>query len=492
MRCSYGCLFPVVSLASFVARHAALTRHDRLLTTERKNVVLISNSHNIYENLATEEAMLRGVVLGKDQRFLFMYVNEPCVVVGRNQNLRTEVAIRAARRDGITIARRNSGGGAVYHDRGNVCLAVFTHRDSYCPDRSVKLLRMFLNSEFGVALERQTTTNRHDLFLDGMKITGSAMRVQRDIAYHHFTLLVSSCPEKLGVYLKQEGDYVSFTTSAVGSVRSPVTTLQGAGVFPAEYNSERVVDHVLEAKAKFFIKHADEVWGRGDACTPCGVEAPTYEAAAAPCSFVSNNPAGSVMLVDVVGAVERDIKFIDGENRRAASDASQSMRTECNRLSAAEWLFCAPKFETRISITAKELLARNSSVTQGGGVSEQIVAYCMEAHTRIDITTVVENHCIASLSAFWVDNGAVVDGEKPWCLELLQRILLGEHVNNESSNICEKIHPLLAENLGFVEDGAGECMGDNTEKCTRLNRLLFMEAVLDIWCGKNVFRLTSN
>ena len=94
-------------------------------------------------------------------------------------------------------------------------------------------MRLGLIAAYGIDPARLTSTGRHDLFLDHKKITGSAMRVQRDIAYHHCTLLVDTPRTLLGRYLHPEGDYVDFQTSSIGSVRSPVTTLTESQCIPA-------------------------------------------------------------------------------------------------------------------------------------------------------------------------------------------------------------------------------------------------------------------
>ncbi len=126
------------------------------------------------------------------------------------------------------LARRTSGGGAVFHNEGNVNFGIYTHRNDYDPALTIELLRSMLEAQYGIAPGRLSTTTRHDLFLDGKKITGSAMRVGKQTALHHFTLLVDTKRSDIKGWLAPAGQYAAFTSSAVASVRSPVTTLAEA------------------------------------------------------------------------------------------------------------------------------------------------------------------------------------------------------------------------------------------------------------------------
>lgn len=116
-----------------------------------------------------------------------------------------EVALRRACKEHIDIARRGSGGGAVYHDVGNLCLSLFTHRTQYDPAWLISFLTHALGSLLHVPFSLFTTTSRHDLFVNERKVTGSAMRVQRDIAMHHCTLLVNSDLSRIGRLLQTNG-----------------------------------------------------------------------------------------------------------------------------------------------------------------------------------------------------------------------------------------------------------------------------------------------
>jgi lipoate-protein ligase A len=140
-------------------------------------------------NLALEEYVLRRRFPGED--CLLFYVNEPSIIIGRNQNTVEEIDPEAAQARGIHVVRRISGGGAVYHDLGNLNFSFIT---PYAPERFnryetftrpvVAVLR-----ELGVPAE---LGGRNDIVADGRKISGNAQFVSGDRMFSHGTVLVST------------------------------------------------------------------------------------------------------------------------------------------------------------------------------------------------------------------------------------------------------------------------------------------------------------
>lgn len=132
---------------------------------------------------------------------LFLWRNSETVVIGRNQNPWTECNLKKMEDDGVKLARRTSGGGAVYHDLGNTCFTFLSPRDGY--DRSANST-IILNAlkTFGIDAE---ASGRNDLIVqdpDGpKKFSGSAFRETRDRAFHHGTVLMSVDLTKLAQYL---------------------------------------------------------------------------------------------------------------------------------------------------------------------------------------------------------------------------------------------------------------------------------------------------
>ena len=188
--------------------------------------VVVSRSHDPYFNLAVEEWLLRGHVGATFQ--LFLYCNRPTVVLGRNQNPWLESPVAALPEWGVALARRISGGGAVYHDPGNLNLALLGPRHLYEPERHLQLVREALQ-RFGLQAD---TGNRHSLFVQGRKLTGSAFMLTGRAALQHATLLVSADLQRLERCLR--GRVVGARTHAQASVRAPVGNLSTflSGVSP--------------------------------------------------------------------------------------------------------------------------------------------------------------------------------------------------------------------------------------------------------------------
>jgi len=95
--------------------------------------VLVSTCRDVYANLAFEDWIYQNGNVADDQKFnlMFLWRNDPCVVVGRHQNVWVECDVNGALSDNINVVRRRSGGGTVYHDSGNLNITFFTSRKGY-------------------------------------------------------------------------------------------------------------------------------------------------------------------------------------------------------------------------------------------------------------------------------------------------------------------------------------------------------------------------
>ncbi|CCW65376.1 unnamed protein product [Phytomonas sp. EM1] len=309
-----------------------------------ESIVLKSNSSSIHENLTLEEALMRGVRLPKGRNLLLIYRNSPCVVVGRNQNIYSELSVRRAHRERVAIARRSSGGGTVYHDYGNVCFSFITSRDEYAPEKTIQIVRLALCRAYGIDAARLTTTKRYDLFLDGLKITGSAMRVQQSMALHHCTLLVNSNLEQISSYLRPEGKYISFNTTSVPSVRSPVTTLSARGIGGGALDAPDGVQLVEDVVRDFFLS-----CGRDIIChkVPWELRPHTLQMKHPP------SEKEQYVVIDTRRAVLRDETLLNAQGYRATRGECNSFCSELERLSRAEWVFSMPPFTTEVAITTE-------------------------------------------------------------------------------------------------------------------------------------------
>ena len=148
--------------------------------------VYTSRSQDPFLNLAAEEWLLRDVP--GDGIALFLYRNRPSVVLGRNQNPWLECDVERLPGACVVLARRISGGGAVFHDPGNLNVALIAPRSMYEPTRHVMLMREALRRlgvETGIG-------PRQELLVGGRKLTGSAFMLTGRSALQHGTLLVDS------------------------------------------------------------------------------------------------------------------------------------------------------------------------------------------------------------------------------------------------------------------------------------------------------------
>lgn len=176
----------------------------------------------IYFHLAAEEYLLKQ---GNEDIFM-LWQDTPSVVIGKHQRLRSEVDQEWAEREQVHIARRFSGGGAVYHDLGNVNLT-FIETTPRLPEFVTYLQRTldFLNSMGLMA----TGGERLGIYLNGLKISGSAQCLYKDRVLYHCTLLYDTDLTALHQALNPEpmvDDETLSSVYAVPSVRSEVTNIR--------------------------------------------------------------------------------------------------------------------------------------------------------------------------------------------------------------------------------------------------------------------------
>ncbi|AKG74424.1 lipoate--protein ligase [Salinicoccus halodurans] len=140
-------------------------------------------------NLAMEEYVLREIPTD-DSYFLF-YVNQPSIIIGKNQNTIEEINETYIREHGIKVVRRVSGGGAVYHDEGNLNFSFITEDDGNSFHNFRKFTQPIVDAlnDMGIPAE---LSGRNDLEINGKKVSGNAMFSQRGRMFSHGTLMLDS------------------------------------------------------------------------------------------------------------------------------------------------------------------------------------------------------------------------------------------------------------------------------------------------------------
>lgn len=178
---------------------------------------VVSEDTDPHFNLALEGHLLDAITDG--DRVLFLYRNRESVVVGRHQNPWIECDLHRMRRDGVLLARRQSGGGAVFHDLGNTNYSLLSSRADYDQDAGFDVVLAALRG-LGLPVERN---ERNDLVASGRKFSGSAFRHRRGRSFQHGTLLIDADLEGLGRYLAAPKRAIA--AKGTESVRSGVINL---------------------------------------------------------------------------------------------------------------------------------------------------------------------------------------------------------------------------------------------------------------------------
>lgn len=178
---------------------------------------LISETTDPFANIAMEEALMDVVRPG--ELLLFLWQNADTIVIGRNQNPWNECRVTEFEHDGGKIARRLSGGGAVYHDVGNLNFTFIACEEDYDFDRNMQVICKAVCS-FGLDAE---LSGRNDVTVEGAKFSGNAFFRTNGRQCHHGTLMIDVDTGKLASYLQP--DPKKLAAKGIDSVRSRVVNL---------------------------------------------------------------------------------------------------------------------------------------------------------------------------------------------------------------------------------------------------------------------------
>lgn len=201
-----------------------------------KCYIFCSDRYDPYYNLALEEHLLSRVTSGSV--ILYLWQNAHTVVIGRNQNPWAECRTSLLQEEGGHLARRLSGGGAVYHDLGNLNFTFLCREEDYDLQKHLSVIQTAC-SFAGITA---SFSGRNDLLAEGKKFSGNAFYHSKGAAYHHGTLLIDTDMEKLGRYLSPPK--AKLQTKGIASVRSRVVNLKALS--PA-LTCDIMKDHMVSA-----------------------------------------------------------------------------------------------------------------------------------------------------------------------------------------------------------------------------------------------------
>jgi lipoate---protein ligase len=178
------------------------------------------NTYNPSINLAIEEFILRN--LTDYPEILLFYINEPSIIIGRHQNAIEEINRDYVESNNIHVVRRLSGGGAVYHDHGNLNFSFITRggKEDVLNFRKFTAPVVTALNQMGVAAE---LSGRNDILVDGRKISGNAIYSTVEGIVCHGTLLLAADLTRLGDALNPKPEKI--TSKGIQSVRSRVANI---------------------------------------------------------------------------------------------------------------------------------------------------------------------------------------------------------------------------------------------------------------------------
>ncbi len=196
---------------------------------------ICSENTSPYYNLALERSLFDFV--DEDTVILYLWQNSHTIVIGKNQNAYAECKVDEFIKDGGTLARRPSGGGAVYHDLGNLNFSIIC-KESIAKEHTYQRIVKEALRFFGIVSE---FNGRNDLTVDDKKFSGNAFYVKDDVLCQHGTILINSDFKELSKYLTP--DISKLERNHVKSVESRVVNL-------SEISDKITVESMKEAMIK--------------------------------------------------------------------------------------------------------------------------------------------------------------------------------------------------------------------------------------------------
>ena len=185
-----------------------------------KTYYLETGSTDPAYNLAFEEYVHANRRIGN---YLILWQNKNAVIIGRNQNAEEEINAAFVKMHDIKVIRRNTGGGAVYHDMGNLNYSFITDAGDIA-QRSAQLFTAPVVGALRALGMDAEASGRNDILISGRKVSGTAQHIIQGRILHHGTLLFESNPEMIAGALNP--DPTKFQSKSVKSVRSRVGNIR--------------------------------------------------------------------------------------------------------------------------------------------------------------------------------------------------------------------------------------------------------------------------
>jgi len=193
-------------------------------------------------NIAIDAYMLNGL----QQEAVRLWRNDKAVIIGRNQNAVEEIDLDFVKEHNVKVVRRLSGGGAVFHDLGNICftfVAPYQNGEFNNYEKFTAPIRDYLRT-LGVNAQ---LSGRNDLTVDGMKISGNAQTVSKGRIMHHGTLLFSADVNNLAGALRPK--QLKIESKGIKSVRSRITNIS------AHLKTPMTVEQFLQGLEEYLLRH---------------------------------------------------------------------------------------------------------------------------------------------------------------------------------------------------------------------------------------------
>ncbi|WP_240375817.1 lipoate--protein ligase [Bacillus piscicola] len=201
-------------------------------------------------NLALEEFALQHMDLNKDDTYLLFYINEPSIIIGKNQNTVEEINVDYVEKNNIHVVRRLSGGGAVYHDMGNLNFSFLTKDDGDSFHNFAKFTQPVIKALNSMGVPARLS-GRNDIEVDGKKISGNAQFSSKGRMFSHGTLMLDSEIEHVVSALNVKDEKIR--SKGIKSIRSRVGNIN-------DYLDEKLtIDDFKNVLLRYIFAETDEI-----------------------------------------------------------------------------------------------------------------------------------------------------------------------------------------------------------------------------------------